>query len=221
MPSRQPPDDYTGDPRLADLDAGTVLTRLHSDAYDVVEFNPTVSDSRYRGGRFDATSADPYSHLYAAADDASAVSEALLRDLPIDRHGAQLLPRRALIGRRISWLAPTRGLTLVSLVTGQDLAAVAQTTWLTQCGADEYPETRRWARSIRGWAPEAHGFQWRSRREPAGVAYVFFGDRCPPGSLKPITDNTPVPADDNPLDQGAGELYVRRILEGYRVTLFP
>ncbi len=221
MPTREPPEEYIGRSNIAVLETGTVLTRIHSDAYGVVEFNPTPSDSPYRGGRFDATSADTYPYLYAAGDDATAVSEALLRDLPIDRHGAQLLPRRAVERKRISWLAPTRDLDLVSLQTGEDLAAVAQTTWLTQCDVDEYVDTRRWAHAIRGWAPAAHGFVWRSRREPTGAAYVFFGDRCPLDALEPIADGTPVPANDSPLDRGAGELYVREILERYRVTLYP
>jgi hypothetical protein len=185
------------------------LTRLHSDRFAVIEFNPTVTRSSLQGGRFDATPEDQYGFLYAAEDDATAVSEALLRDLPIDERGARLLPRAALHGRRISWLATTADLPLASLRSGEDLAAIGQDTWLTSCTAA----------AIRRWAPWTAGLTWRSHREPAGFAYVFFADRCPPGYFSEQVEGLPVPAGDQALDRGAGRLYLAELLARYRVTL--
>ena len=73
----------------------------------------------------------PYSFLYAADDDATAVSEVLLRDLPLDERGARLLPRARLRNLRIGWLTTNRDLQLVDLRSGRDLAAIGQDTWLT------------------------------------------------------------------------------------------
>jgi hypothetical protein len=192
---------------------------VHSDRFAFAEFNPTVAPSALRGGRFDATHEDPYAFLYAAEDDATAISEVLLRDLPIDERGARLLPRVALKGRRLSWLATTTNLPLVSLRSGEDLAAIGQDTWLTNCTAAEYQLTRRWSAAIRRWAPWAAGFTWRSHREPAGFAYIFFADRCPPECFAEHVEGLPVPAGDQALDRGASRHYLAELLARYRVTL--
>ena len=199
--------------------AGSRLTRVHDTRFDVTEFNPTLARNRYQGGRFDATPADEYSYLYAAQDDSTAVSEALLRDLPMDERGARLLPRARLSYLEIGWLATTLDLELVTLRSGRDLAAVGQDSWLTTAPAADYRTTRRWASAIRAWAPWARGLTWRSLREPAGYAFVFFSDRCPDGSFEQVTHGLPVPADQQDLATGPGRIYIEEILITYRVAL--
>ena len=206
-------------PRRFLLPAGTRLTRIHSAAFHVTMFNPTLARSDLSGGRFDATPDDVHAFLYAAEDDATAVSETLLRDLPIDESGARLLPRARLSTLQVSWLTTTLDMELVSLRSGRDLAAVGQDTWLTVAPAADYAMTRRWSSAIRGWAPWAGGLTWRSRREPESFAYVFFADRCPDGCFEAVTDGLPVPPGDQNLDAGAGRLYVEGILASYRVAL--
>ena len=196
-----------------------MLTRLHSAQFGVTDFNPTVARGVFAGGRFDATPEDEYAFLYAAGDDATAVSEALLRDIPIDERGARLLPASRLSGLRIGWLRTTRALQLVSLRSGADLAAVGQDPWLTTASADEYEMTRRWAAAIRGWAPWAQGLTWRSRREPEGFAYILFGDRCPDACLEEAVRGTPLQLTERNIESGFGRLYVDEILTRYRVTL--
>ena len=218
-PSQAPPARYEGAPRRFPLPAGTRLTRIHSAAFGVTGFNPNVARSDRQGGRFDASPGDEYAFLYAAGDDATAVSEALLRDLPIDERGARLLPRARLSGLRISWLRTMLDLELVSLRSGRDLAALGQDTWLTSAPAAEYAITRRWSSAIRAWAPWAAGLTWRSSREPEGYAYVFFADRCPGGCFEEVTSGLPVPPGDQNLEAGAARLYVEGILASYRVAL--
>ena len=218
-PNQAPPSRYEGTPRRFLLPAGTTLTRVHSAVFSVTEFNPTLARHDVLGGRFDATPGDAYAFLYAAEDDATAVSETLLRDLPIDERGARLLPRAGLSKLRISWLRPTLDLELVSLRSGRDLAAVGQDTWLTIAPAAAYAMTRRWASAVRTWAPWASGLTWRSHREPEGFVYVFFGDRCPDGCFEEVTDGLPLPPSDRNLNAGAGQLYVEEILASYRVAL--
>ncbi len=220
MSNEPPPADFDGTPSSCFLPAGTVLSRVHSARFDVSIFNPTLADAHWGGGRFDATEEDRYAYLYAAGDDATAITEALLRDLPIDDQGARLLPHIATQDRRISWLRARTNLQLVTLRSGEDLAAVAQDTRLVHAPANDYGKTRRWAHAIRSWAPWAQGFTWYSRLEPRGVAYILFGDRCSPDRLEAITVATPIPHDDNYLDRGAGALYLAEILERYRVTLY-
>ncbi|MDE2932722.1 MAG: RES family NAD+ phosphorylase [Chloroflexota bacterium] len=218
-PNQLPPPRYTGRPARFLLPAGTTLTRVHSTAFGVTQFNPTLALDDLQGGRFDGTPEDEYAFLYTAEDDATAISEALLRDLPADEYGARLLPRTRLSQVSISWLRVTTDLELVSLRSGHDLAAVGQDTWLTASPAAEYASTRQWASAIRGWAPWACGLTWRSFREPEGFAYVFFADRCPEGCLEEVTDGLPVPPGGQGLDTGAAWLYIEGILASYRVAL--
>jgi hypothetical protein len=220
MPDQEPPDNFDGEPHPYSLAAGTPLSRVHSAEYDVCAFKPLPADPHWGGSRFDATLDDPYPYLYAAGDDRTAVAETLLRDLPINDRGARLLPQTATRERCISWLRPTTDLLLVSLRSGEDLAAVAQDTWLVQAPASDYGKTRRWAHAIRSWVPWGQGLTWVSRREPEGMAYILFGDRCPPECLEAITVGTPVPPTDNYLDRGAGAVYLAAILERYRATLY-
>ena len=100
-PDQPPPTRYLGAPRRFQLLADTVLTRLHKARFGVTDFNPTVARSAYAGGRFDATPDDAYPFLYGADDDATAVSETLLRDVPSDEHGDRILP--AAVGQD-TWL---------------------------------------------------------------------------------------------------------------------
>lgn len=219
MPNRPPPKAFDGTPRRFNLKAGTRLTRVHDARFAATSFNPIVADHHWGGGRFDATKDDPYGYLYAAGDDLCAVAEALLRDLPISAAGSRLLPRSALRQRKISWLAPIEDLELVRLLSGRDLAAVGQDSWLTKCDSKEYAFTRRWAQKLREWAPWAKGLVWRSRRDEESLAYVFFEDRCADGFAE-VVDSVLTPPEGNRLDREPGSSYVRVLLAEYSVTVF-
>ena len=65
----------------------------------------------------------------------------------------------------------------------------------------------------------AAALEWPSHREPSGMAYIFFGDRCPSGCFRELTTGTPLPANDCRFDRGAGSHYVLGILAAYRVTI--
>lgn len=218
MPNIPPPEKPPAAPALVSVPAGTRLSRVHSSRFGACQFNPTLADSHWGGGRFDATEADPYGFLYAGADDECAVCEALLRDLPLEA-GSRLLPRVALAGRSLSRLLLSSNVTVVSLSSGKDLARIGQgDNWLVSCPAAEYGFTRRWARAIRSWSPAAEGFVWPSRRDASKVAYVFFEDRL---SAKLVDDrNDPLfEAGGLALDSVVGEKYLLTLLAEYRVTL--
>ena len=218
MPNRPPPDAYRGKPARFRLKAGTRLTRIHDARFRATSFNPTLADRHWGGGRFDATEDDPYAFLYAGADDRCAVAETLLRNLSILPTGSLLLPKKALSGRSISWIAPREDLKLVSLRSGRDLAQLGQDSWLTKCDWKDYGFTRRWGHQIRVWATWAQGFVWRSRLEEASLAYVFFEDRCP-ASFEEVDDPALKPPDDNRLDREPTLSYIRKLLVRYNVTL--
>ena len=219
MPPRQtPPTRYRGEPHRFVLPLGTLLTRIHDARFDVTEFNGTVP-ARNRGGRFDSSPQDEYAFLYAASDDQTAVSEALLRDIPADERGVRTYPRVRLRGRRVGWIRTTCELQLASLRSGSDLAAVGQDTWLTNAPAEDYALTRQWAAAIRGWAPWAQGLTWRSRREPEGFGFVLFEDRVAGACLVEAEQGTPLHPEERSLESALGRVYVEEIMSRYRVTL--
>lgn len=194
------------------------MTRVHSAAIGVLDFNPNLADNRLQGGRFDATLADPYPYLYAANDDPTAISETLLRDLSADALGARILPRARITGLQISWIRVETELELVSLRSGADLAAIGQDSWLTTT-TSEYDSTRGWCEAIRAWAPWACGMTWRSLREPDGFAFIFFGDRCPQACFSEKLHSLPIQADDRELDSGTAHQYLKALLVPYQVAL--
>ena len=224
-PDQIPGPHYQVTPRQLDLRAGTALVRIHDAAFAADAFNPTLAPpdplGRLRGGRFDATESDAFSFLYAASDVPTAFSEALLRDLPADDRGVRVLPRAQIANRQISRLSTQAPMALVTLRSGQDLAAIGQDSWLTTASRRRYPTTRQWCSAIRRWAPWAQGLTWRSAREPDGFAYLFFGDRCPPGSLAPVPPGTQPLATAQPLDSTARLGGLEDLLDAYRIVLAP
>ncbi|MFJ5926209.1 RES family NAD+ phosphorylase [Kitasatospora sp. NPDC092948] len=217
MVNTRTPAELPGAPTRVTLPAGTPLYRLHASRRGAAEFNPNPAHCLYGGGRFDATRCDRFGFLYAASTPESAVCESVLRSVPFDPAGApRLVPRAAVRGRRLSFLRPTADLDLVSLMTGRDLAAVAQDSWLVQAEAAEYPFTRDWGHWIRAHtAPWAQGFVWPSKREPGDRVVVLFGDRCEAAVL----EETGTPAVDFDTPDGAARL--DELLQPYHARVAP
>lgn len=216
MVRQAPPSRFDGTPETHVLPAGTIVSRVHPFAYAATAFNPTTADPLFGGSRFDSTPTDPYEYLYGGADDAVAIAETLLRDIPADDRGGRFLPKRGWRGRTLSRLETTTPLTLISLRSGTDLAAIGQDTWLTWCDAADYPQTRAWAHWQRTIAPTVAGLVWLSKREPGREAYIFFGDRCPPGTFTDAPGPLSPPA---PFDDPLGFAWLRATLRPYRVSI--
>ncbi|UED86744.1 RES family NAD+ phosphorylase [Streptomyces profundus] len=212
-----PPAVLPGVPRRHVLAAGTPLFRVHSAARPATAFNPVPAHCLYGGGRFDATRCDTYGYLYAGLSVEAAVCETLLRSVPFDGSGRpRLLPRAAVRGRRISVLRLAHEVRVVPLVSGRDLAAVGQDSWLVQAEAADYPYTRDWGHWIRaGAGADVQGFLWPSKREPADRALILFADRCADGTL---TEADTPPVD---LDSRDGIGWLNAILDGYLASVPP
>jgi hypothetical protein len=174
-----PPPHYDGTPSRHTLRRGSCLWRVHRQKYGAAAFNRKLADPLFDGGRFDATETDPYLFCYAALDETTALAESVLHDdPPWTPRGDRRLSRLVVEGRQLSALVVTQDLELLSLVTGQDLAAVAQDHWLVTAAGPQYAQTRGWAHWLRQQAPWAAGFVWPSLRDPGGRAVILFSDRC-------------------------------------------
>ncbi|MFF8727126.1 RES family NAD+ phosphorylase [Streptomyces sp. NPDC015171] len=217
MPNVPPPAALPGTPTKVTLTEGTALFRVHGSSLDGTAFNPVPADGLYGGGRFDATRSRGYSYLYAGLEPAAAVCETLLRSVPFAPDGGtRLLPRAGVTGRRFTFLRLAADVTVVSLMSGADLAAVGQDTWLVQAEAAEYPWTRNWGHWIRDRTePWAQGFVWPSKREPADRAVILFGDRCG----RDVVAESEVPAVD--FGTPEGEAWLNSVLAPYHARVAP
>ncbi|MER6237836.1 RES family NAD+ phosphorylase [Streptomyces clavifer] len=217
MVNTRPPMALPGTPGKVTLAPGAGLFRLHAAHRPAGSFNTVRAHPFYGGGRFDGTDHDPYGYVYAGLTSASAVCESLLRSVPFDGAAtARLVPRSAVRGRRLSFLRLATEVTLLPLLSGRDLAAVAQDTWLTQAEAAHYPFTRHWGHWIReNTAPWAQGFIWPSKREPADHVVVLFSDRCPAG----VIEETGLPPVD--FEAPEGEEWLNSVLEPYLARVAP
>jgi hypothetical protein len=222
VPVAEPPVRFDGQPNRFLLRRGTCLWRVNSRPYSARSFKPTVPGTS-PGARFDGSADDPYPYYYSALDETTALAETLLRNLAPDEKGMRLVPRAALAGRRLSGLTLTRNLNLISLISGQDLAAIGQDAWLVTGHGGDYEYTRKWGHWLRGQATWAHGFIWESLRNRGGLAVVLFGDRCASDFgadyerilLHEVTELTV------DLDEKDGIAWLREVLSSYRVTIPP
>jgi RES domain-containing protein len=217
MPAGIPPKGDRPQPRFIPLPAGSMLWTVMIPAADPFRPPPTeleMQGARW-GGRFDPTPDCPYPYCYAALDDLTALSEALLRDVRMDAP-ARYLPRHALAGRTLAVLETVRELWLVSLLDGPDLAAARQDAWLVYAESREFPRTQLWAHWLRDCsapdgAPPA-GIVWPSKRQPGGRALLLFGDRSADAVLRS-------PHGERRLDDDEGRSWVNRRLALLRTRL--
>ncbi|MET9604687.1 RES family NAD+ phosphorylase [Streptomyces sp. NPDC006512] len=218
MPKYPPPDAPPGEPNRATLPAGTPVYRVHGTHRAPTAFNSRPAHPFYYGGRFDGTPYDPYGYLYLGLGAGAAVCEVLLRSIPFDSDGSvRLLPRTAFERRSLSLLRLTADVDVVPLVSGADLASVAQDPWLVHAEAADYPQTRDWGHWIRRRsAPWAQGFVWPSKREPADRVAVLFEDRC--GTAPPLEE---VAAGRVDFGTPEGEEWLNAVLAPYRTRAAP
>jgi hypothetical protein len=213
VPRIPPPAGYRGVPCSHLLPAGTQLYRVHRRWRATTEFNPTVASTLFGGGRFDPVAGDEYPYLYLSLSAQAALAEVLLRNLPFNNRGTRILPQATIRERQLASLELTTSLTLITLSTSSQLAAIGQDEWLIHADTQDYPQTRGWGRWLREQAPWAHGLIWPSKRDLGEKAVLLFGDRCPPDSLKPGSE-PPVGLDDTP-----GCIWLNEQLAGFKVTV--
>lgn len=222
MPIAEPPVRFDGELNRFVLRRGSCLWRVNSRPYSARSFKSTPAQVA-AGARFDGSADDLYSYYYSALEEKTALAETLLRNLVPDEQGKRLVPLAALAGRQISGLTLTRDLNLVSLISGEDLAAIGQDAWLVTSQGADYEHTRKWAHWLRQEAEWAHGFIWDSLRNRGGLAVVLFGDRCAADFgagyervlLHEVTELTV------DLDDKDGTAWLREVLKNYRVTIPP
>ncbi|GGZ56227.1 hypothetical protein GCM10010387_57800 [Streptomyces inusitatus] len=216
MVGQPPPGAARMSPRLTVLPAGSELWRCHAATCPPAAFNPSLAPSHFDGSRFDGTTEDPYPFLYAAPEPATGLAEVLLRSVRYDdTSGLRQVQWPLAASRTLTKLLVTEDLTLVRLVSEEDLAAVFQDSWLLEGGEGRYPMTRVWAHEIRRQAPAVQGLVWQSRRNRPYRALVLFGDRCGAEPLKAV------PGQSHRLATVEGVHEANRLLAPLRAVIAP
>lgn len=168
-PRRKP----RGHPVLHILPAGTSVFRIHSTERAPDALNHTAQPSRLSGGHFDSDDGS-YGYIYLGDSPATAIAETLCRDLPLTGQ-ARLVPWTRVIRRALTRLTVVRDVSVLAL-HGPAWTQVGAPLSLTKCGAGEYETTRRWAKALRRWVPQAEGFAYRPRHDEDGLTWVLFVD---------------------------------------------
>lgn len=114
--------------------------------------------------------ASPVPTIYAAPTENVAIWETILRDRePAD---TEPVPYADFTGRVLSRITAARDLRMAS-PAGADMHRLnLPPDELTFPGAGQYAETIAWARAV--WDKGFDGIRYMSRRDPSGLAYVFF-----------------------------------------------
>ena len=166
------------------------------------------------GGRFDSDDGS-YRCMYLSGLPATALIERLLPNPKFTASGKRVLTRKQVAGKALAQLRTTQELTLLRLLSEQDLAmAGAPDERLVTCGPEDFARTRQWARQLRDRLPVVQGIVWPSRNI-AEHTLVLFGDRVPAGALTALPDGS------KRLDDAPGTAWLNGLLETYGIRLRP
>lgn len=211
MSSKCPPAPADANPLLnlqtTSLKKGTEVFRFHGAAprraNSADTFNPNTGrriDIPEDGARFNPFPGAPALNvptLYAADNLEAAALESVFHD--IEHVPNPTYPVIRLKDWRYSRLVVRRDLVLFRLTNPQLRQLPVrrrrhsiQEQELVHTPPDQYPNTRTWARFLHDSALQLHGLAWRPRLGGAGLAFVFFGDRCGASAIAALGQPIPV-----------------------------
>ena len=229
-PIKEPPaggPSSTCRPVTETLEAGSVLWRVHR-AWHIAPSGPdhvpddgTVFNPGHgaptRFGPFTSRTA-PFKGravplLYAGESDRSALFETVLHD----QMPGSFVDHHQWTAHLLSAVEVTAELDLVSL-HGTGLRSLGLYAGdITDTYPRLYPRCTRWAAWIHQHLPTAAGLTWRSRQDNSQRAYLFFGDRMPPGTLTIPDTIARGRSEPVPIGHGPGLDWVRGVAASIRV----
>jgi hypothetical protein len=124
-------------------------------------------------------------------------------------------PQRSNRYKSSSGLRPATDVTLLSLLTSEDRAAVGQDGWIVQADPSSYGKTRSWGQWLRAIAPWAQGIAWPSERGLGEPVAVLFGDRIPAQGVQPCLEMA------TDLDDEKGAAFLNTALATWSLRIRP
>lgn len=173
---------------LVTIAAGTRWLRVHEKKYESTQFNPSP-DGNARFSPIKNARGLIIPTLYAAEDDASALMETLLHDVPSPSAGF-IYVAPAIEDRQLATLVNQLPLQLGNLkVMGLKRLGLSSAA-VVDGDKPTYGDTRDFARALHAARGDIQGLVWDSRQTKKQVV-VLFEDRLPAGTLAGL-DSTPV-----------------------------
>jgi hypothetical protein len=155
-----PPDLASRDPVLITLEAGEILHRFFTAAYDPIHFD------RSRDGRLNAPDG-LYGVLYTAKDARGAFAETFLREPGHTLIPSDLLARKAYVRLRV-----TRPFVLIKL-GGAGLARLGATAEVVHGGLP-YDVPQAWSAALRNHPIRADGIAYYARHDDEALCYAIY-----------------------------------------------
>jgi hypothetical protein len=160
----------TRSPLLAQLPAGTALSRIHDRRYGPVFFGKTGNN------RFDSPDGS-FGVLYVGIDEYCAFIETFGHST-----GDSFVTRRELEGRHLSYLTTTQPLTLIDLASSGALARIGADARLF---SGSHAIAQRWSSALRDLPTNPAGLLYPARHDPARNACALYDL---PESVFAVTD---------------------------------
>ncbi len=166
---------------------GKTIERIHSSQFGATEFNPGKGKSRF--SPIIDSEGNSIPTLYGGENLPVALMETVLHDLPTPSENAPVA-LSTLDNLARSQISSKEDIQLVDInprfmkkngITQADLLGSS---------ADNYPETRKWAKKIYDDNPEAQGLQWPSTQH-GDKAVMLFGDRVDIHDLEVTINSEP------------------------------
>lgn len=183
---RTPGGVWVKDPVTETLAAGATLFRIHNSAHRAHVFNPGRAPARPTS-RFSFFGDPPVPVLYAADTIDGAISETLLRDVPLA--GGNLMLEQVQ-DKVLSPIRSARELRLLQLHGHGFRRLNIAPEQITLTPPRLYDQTVPWAQSA--YAAGLDGIVWMSRHHNTTRAYVLFDRPSAPSSIKAHPDKSSV-----------------------------
>ena len=169
--------------KLFELEAGTVIHRIHDQRFAAAGFNPGFGKSRF--APFEVSGA-AIPTQYAGTTLACAIFESIFHDIEpsasIKSVGWSTIDRL-----HYSTVEVTRDLKLARLFTANLSKWGLERTQLIDTPKSTYDQTRLWSPALHQCPQRPDGMIWVSRRYDEEKAMILFGDRVRAADLAPLT----------------------------------
>lgn len=170
-----PPASFTPSPLMMEWEAHRPLRRCFPSRWGPLSFFPGGAGGARFSSFVPAGESEPLPVLYTASSDDGALSETVLRDVPV--RGLKRIFRSATRDRALVELLCTRRLRLADCTSvGLRRLGVSRSE-LIESDRRAYPVTALWARAIHADPERFDGIVWVSRQHDTSLAVMLFGDR--------------------------------------------
>lgn len=180
MPSL--PAAFARDPLILQWPAGRQLWRCYHGRWGPADFFANDPGTARFSPFTPDGQATPLKVLYAADTQDGALSETVLRDVPVSGRDREI-DRASAQQRMLASLDPVQSLQLVDCTSIGLRRLQVSRAHLIESPSQAYLDTVRWAKSLHAHPLAFDGMAWVSRQHDTSIAVVLFADRVQPADI--------------------------------------